>query len=458
MQYRDLGGGAGYVAMDDAKGVSFQIMENPRDYDNQRAVSSSLDWGRAYRILGEFKIFPYGVDDRLPMDVRDIVKNNNEAPGMLKKKVQMQWGKGPKLYREDNIDGIPTIVWEEDQLIMNWLKSWDYKNYIMKALVDYTYMEAFFTVHVPKRASVLERKFINRLEHAPLHKSRLASIETGYDLKPTHGVVSTQAWGNSFKQNEEWFSYPLFDPSKPLRSRVIQYSSMFTFGQDHYAIPDILGTLAWLRQSNNIPMIFKAMSDNGISAKYHITMPMKYWDKKRDLLKDRCAEDPDLTYSESMLDELKEQTYRKIGEVLSGVKNVGKAWYSEYFYDEDGASLKEMGWKITPIEQNIKDFVDAQIKISERAAYAISTGLNINPVLANVDSNNRANSGSAQIHAHNNYVATGVDMDEIIVLSAINDAIKFNFPDSVHRLGFYHTTQKREEEVTPSQRHNNINS
>lgn len=459
MRYQDVGGNAGYMVMDDGvNGVSFQIMDNPRDYDNQKSVSSNLDWGGAYRTIGNLKIFPYGVDDRLPMDVRDIVKNNNEAPGMLKKKVQMQWGKGPKLFKEVNIDGIPTIVYEEDSAIMAWLKSWDYKKYIAQCLVDYTYMEAFFSILVPSRGTVLGRPWINKLEHAPLHKTRLASNESGYDIKPTHAVLSSQPYGNNYRYAEEWYSYPLFDPNKAIRSRVAKYSSMFTFGQDVYAIPDILGTLAWLRQSNNIPKIFKAMSDNGISAKYHITVPMKYWDMKRERLIERCSQDPDLTYNESMLDDLKEKTYRKVLDVLSGVKNVGKAFFSEFFYDDDAGSLKEYGWTIKAIDQNIKDFVEAQIKISERAAYATATGLNISPILANVDSNNRANSGSAQIHAHNNYVATGVDLDEIVVLSPINEAIAYNFPDKEHRLGFYHTTQKREEEVTPSQRHNNINS
>lgn len=458
MQYKDLGNNAGYMVYGDNEAVSFEIMENPRDFDSQRPVSSELDWHTAYSRMGDYTIFPYGIDDRLPNDVRDIVKNNNEAPGMLKKKAQMQWGKGPKLYKEENIDGIPTIIWEDDPAIMAWLKTWDYKKYIMQVLIDYTYIEAYFSIIIPNRRSLLGRPFIKRVEHSPVGKSRLASADTGHDIKPTHGVVSSHTFGGKLHGNFEWYDYPLFSPDKAATSQMIDYQSMFTFGQDVYAIPDILGTLGWLRQSNNIPMIFKAMSENGISAKYHITMPMKYWDLKRVELKNRCDEDPDMEYTESMLDNLKKKMYRTVTEVLSGVKNVGKAFFSEVFYDEDLNGLKELGWKITPIAQNIKEFVESQILISERAAYAISTGLNINPILANVDSNNRANSGSAQIHAHNNHVATGVDMDEIVVLSTLNKVIEYNFPDSIHRMGFYHTTQKREEEVTPSQRHNNINA
>lgn len=457
MSYEALTSTYGYVVGDSNKGISFEILENPRDFDKQKAVSSDLDWDNSFQTIGQFKVFPYGVGNTLPKEVRDIVKNNNEAPGMLKKKVQMQWGKGPKLYRERNIDGMPVIEWIDDTAIMEWLKSWNYKRYLMQVLVDYTYLESYFSMYVPARRSLLGRSFINRLEHVSIDKARLATLNYEFDAEPSHVIVSSKIFGNGRASIENWDSYPLFDIDLPQRYRSVEYVSMPTFGQSHYAIPDILGTLGWLRQSNNIPKIFKAMSDNGISAKYHVTSPMQYWDKKRELIQERCAEDPDKVYSESMLEEYRENLLRQIGKVLSGVENVGKFWHSEVFYDDDLGQLKELGWKITPIDQNIKDFVEAQIKISERAAYAISTGLNINPILANVDSNNRANSGSAQIHAHNNYVATGVDMDEILVTQCINNAIQINFPGTDARIGFYHTVQKREEEVTPSQRHKNLN-
>jgi hypothetical protein len=41
-------------------------------------------------------------------------------------------------------------------------------------------------------------------------------------------------------------------------------------------------------------------------------------------------------------------------------------------------------WDIKVIDQNIKDFVQAQISISERADHALAAGLNLHSALGNI--------------------------------------------------------------------------
>jgi hypothetical protein len=447
MRFKKLGNSA--VISDGDKAYSFEIMEDPREFSEQREKISTLDWQMVHGQLGAFRLFPYGAEDNLPTIIRDTVKSNNEAPGMLKKKAQLMWGQGPMLYKRDLVDGHPKTIWVKDREIQRWLDSWDCTDYLMKAAVDTMHMECHFTMYVPGRVSI-SKPWINRLEHCPIDRTRLAYMAGSDDIVPTHAVTSSRPFGANYQSRLKWKPYPIFDFNNVTAQRTLEYSSLYSFCQDIYTVPDIFGTLGWLMRSNEIPKLFKYMSQNSLSAKYHVQSPARYWNEKEKMLKERykLIGQP---YDHSILEEYKEEVLLSLTRVLSGIQNTGKFWHSEIFHDQEGMNLIEYGWKIEPIKQNIKEFVEAQIKISERAAYAISTGLNMNASLSNVDSNNRANSGSTLIYAINNHLST-VDMDEIITTKAVNKAIKVNFPGSDIRVGFYHATQLREEQVSPENR------
>jgi hypothetical protein len=451
MRYQKLNSGA--VISDADNAYSFEVMEDPREFNEHRDVKSTLDWQTVHSQMGAFRVFPYGAEDNLPTIIRDTVKNNNEAPGMLKKKVQLMWGQGPMLYKRVLLDGHPSTMWVENKEIQSWLESWDYKDYLMRACVDVTHMEGHFTKYIPGRKSI-NTPWINKLEHCPMDRARLAYQMDSQIIEPTHAIVSDRPFGQRYHNQQVWRSYPLFDIDNITAQRTVEYSSFYSFCQDIYNVPDIMGTLGWLMRSNEIPRLFKYMADNSLSAKYHIQSPQRYWDQKKQMLQERCKEKGE-PYTNDVFEQYKEEVLQSVARVLSGIKNTGKYWHSETYVDESGVNLVEYGWKIEAIDQNIKEFVDSQIAISERAAYAISTGLNMNAALSNVDSNNRANSGSTLIYAINNHLST-VDMDEIIACKAINKAIRVNFPDSDERVGFYHATQLREEQVSPENRNKNL--
>jgi hypothetical protein len=453
MRYTPLGRNA--VIDDGDIGVAFQVLENPRDLSEHRPKASLLDWDVSLQQLGDLRVFPMGTEDNLPILIRDIVKNNNAAPGMLKKKVQMLWSKGPYLHATTFKDGMPHVECVDDPEVMVWLESWDFKNYFMQCSTDLNYMEGFFTKFIPT-VGTDARPYINELQHCNPAKTRLATDkDREYEDIATHAVISTRPFGKSYNKYFDWKAYPVFDPYnvKPVRS--VLYSSLYSFCQDIYAVPDILGVLSWLSISNDIPVLFEALSKNGVAAKYHIQSPQKYWDMKATMLEKRYKE-MGRPYDLSVLAEYKKNLLRSITKVLSGIENTGKFLHTEYFYDAENVKLIEYGWKIDKIDSNIKEFVEAQIAISERSDFAVASGININPALANVDSNNRANSGSTLNYAINNHMATGVDMEEVILFTAVNHAIKINWPEKKCRMGFHRVHMKREEEKAPADR--NINN
>ena len=216
-------------------------------------------------------------------------------------------------------------------------------------------------------------------------------------------------------------------------------------------MPDIYGSLEWLNRSTSVPLIFKALSKNSINLKYHIISPQAFWDKKESNIKDNCVK-AGVTYKNSMLLDYQKQFLEKISVVLSGDENTGKYLHTTKSFTAEGTNLIEHGWEIKVIDQNIKDFVAAQIAISERADHALSAGLNLHSALGNVSQSGKSDSGSEQIYALKTFLQTGIDIPEMIIMKAVNYALKVNFPNKKLKLGFYHETPEKEQDIAPKNR------
>ena len=153
-----------------------------------------------------------------------------------------------------------------------------------------------------------------------------------------------------------------------------------------------------------------------------------------------------------MLLDYQKQFLEKISVVLSGDENTGKYLHTTKSFTVEGTNLIEHGWEIKVIDQNIKDFVAAQIAISERADHALSAGLNLHSALGNVSQSGKSDSGSEQIYALKTFLQTGIDIPEMIIMKAINYSLKVNFPNKKLKLGFYHETPEKEQDISPKNR------
>lgn len=448
----------GHDAIVTADNVVFTYSANKpeelRELNETRRVDN-LDWTEQINYLGDFVIYPHGTHNDLPTLIRDVIANNYIAPGLLKKKVNLLWGKGPKLYEEKFEDGVLIRDWQSDTEIEDWLESWQAEDYLLQQCVDFNVIEGTYTKMVRARGYRIDKPFIAKLEHSGAEDTRLATTKSNYfdrkKKRPTHAIVSD--WGFSgIESIVDPKAYPIFDYTKPFQhSHSVLYSNIPSFCVDVYTLPDIFGSLEWIRRSTAIPLIFKALSKNGINQVYHVESPSKYWDKIESLLQTRCTE-RGIQYSEKMLIEYRENLLSKITEVLSGAQNSGKIWHTIKIYDADGTNIIEAGWTIKAIDQKIKDFVQAQVAIKNAADYAVGTGLQLHPALGGISETGKSDSGSEQLYALKNYLLTGIDIPEKIVCKAINYAIKANWPHKNLRLGFYHMEPQREQDVTSKDR------
>jgi len=438
--------------IDDGKSVfTFEVTDNPREFESYRVDKQTLDWTDNRYHIGSWRVFPYGNDNQLPKQIRDIVQQNYIAPGLVKKKTQWLWGKGPKLYIERVESGVCTRKWVEDTVVESWLKSWDYEAYLTAACVDFNHIEGVFTKFYQTKGGRIGRPSIAKLEHSMPDRSRLACALKATQIKPTHIIVTD--W--NFEMINAILNpkvYPIFDYKKPFAAKnSILYSNMYSFCSDYYTVPDIYGSFEWLRRSTAIPLILKALSKNSMNIKYHVTSPQKFWDEVKERLEKKATK-LGQAYQNKDLVAYREIFLGKISKVLSGADNTGKFWHSTKDFTVEGTNLIEHGWEIKVIEEKSKDFIESQIKISQRADHAVASGIGIGNVLGNVSESGRSNGGSERIYAMKEYLETGIDIPEMIVCKAINFAINANWPDKKVKLGFYHTAPEREEDITPKDR------
>lgn len=433
---------------------SYEVSETPRDFASYKTGQDSLDWTTRDYHVGSWRIHPYGDNNDLPKQIQLVVQSNADAPGSLKRKTQMLWGKGPKLYIESFKKRELVREWQDDKEVQAWLDKWDFEDYLMKSCVDFSHIEGTFTKFYRKhyRKGNAIASYISKLEHSSVDRSRLASEYAKNSAKATHGVVTDFSFEH-VNDLMDMSVYRLFNPLKPFEAKTsIYYSNMYSFCADYYTVPDIYGALEWLRRSNAVPLILKNLSKHSMNPSFHIISPQDFWDKKEDQLKQNCL-DRGIEYQPKMLEDYEQQVLQGISKVMSSEKNVGKFWHTKKALEVDGANLLEHGWEIKKIDSSVRDFIKGQIEISDHSSKKVSSSLSVHSSLGGAGESTKVNSGSEQFYAMENYLKTQNDISEMIVCKAMNMALKANFPDKNIKMGFYHDGGvKRLEDTPPSER------
>lgn len=432
---------------------TYQVANIPRVLEDGGRVND-LDFNGKQSYIGDYVVYPYGASNDLPDLIKSVVQNNSLAPGILTKKTQLLWGSGPLLYKEVIENRQVIKDWQDNATVRAWLNSWDFENYLLQMCVDYQHMQGVYSKFELTKGSRIGRNFIHSLEGIEPSKARLGRMRTATSPKPTH--VITNDWSFATPLSLDCKVYGKFDFTKPFALKnSILYSNLYSFCTDFYTIPDLYGSLEWLRRSTATPLILKAYAKNSINLKYHIVSPQAYWDSKEDEIKERCVK-AGATYEKKMLYAYEQELLKKISDVLCGEENSGKYWHTKKNLEVDGHNILEHGWEIKVIDQKVKDFIDAYISISDRADRAVSAGIGLHGALGNVSENGKSDSGSEQIYALKNYMATGIDIPEMIVMKAMNYALRANFPELNLKMGFYHIQPEKEQDVNPENRLKNI--
>lgn len=401
--------------------------------------------------LGNIDIVPMGENNDMPGDVQRLLDRFYAGEGIMGKIAGLQWGEGPRFY----MDAIDTEnnrfykKWTIDERIESDLNGWDYRIFMHRCLVDLVHMQGFFVKFIRNRAPrVGQAGRLVRLEHIPYQRARLVYPKANEEF-PTQIVVGDFPYPDYAKLEV----LPMFDPRNPFKYPVsARYYNIYSFAKEFISTPRFLGAFSWLEIAGTLAPLLHNYNLNSSALSLHIESPQGYWDKAEERLKSVCAK-KGVPYTAKMLEEYKDKTMERFAEGMTGVKNVGKFMHTSSFFDE--LSQEYEGWKVTPIDKKVRDYIEAQIRISNKADAAAASGFGIDPILANLIFENKLSSGSEKLYSIKVYNASETAIPDMVLCKPVQEYISANFPGTKIRVGLYRTIVNAEENVSPQNRMKN---
>lgn len=436
----DVAESAYYFSVKGAYGETDNVVNTPDTIETPDPLS----------IGGGYEIVQEGSDNKFPYQLRQLLEDNNLGEGVLNRQLGLQYGQGLALYTVEYVNGKREVKWDWDEKVGVALEEFDYEDYLANVLFDYLFKREYYTKFIGNKGIRIGAKAISKgLQHIPVADCRR-------QIPDAKGVIKNffvGDWREGIPEKIERFG--AFDKTKGLNGgTTIAWERGYQPGKTvlDASVPKWYGARKWMQRGNVAPDILKAHTDNSMNVKYHIISPQSYWDNKREILQKQCQlkETP---YKESMLEELKEETLKGLAQVLTGIDNVGKFFHSEAVLKELNIGRNEiLKWEIKELDMKVKDFVDAQIKISGHSAESTASGMGLAPSLANILTNGKLASGSEKLYDYKLFLATETQLVESKVLKHINWWKQMAFPNVPGKFGFYHDIVKREEDITADER------
>lgn len=438
-------GNFGFVDAGDGSLMSFNLNAGGDGvYRRSRGVWSS---GAEYHVVGGVKVIPYGEDNDLPGYIDRILTKFYAGEGILGKKAGLQWGEGPRLYRAavDAQRNLFYRAWAVDDAVTAALERTDYMAQMHRCLIDLVHLEGFWVKVTRARASRVGMPGrIARIEHVPA--SRVRFVYAGPDVEPTEAVVGDFPDADS----RDMRVYPLFDARDPFRHRVsLGYFRIYSYNKERYSVPRFMGACEWIELAGTLANILASYNENASAISMHIESPQSYWDKAEQTIRDRC-ERAKMPYRAEYLEEFKDAAMEQFAASMTGRKNAGKFMHTTQMWNMEANDFE--GWKITPIDKKIKDYIEAQVAICKKAEAAATSGFGLDPALSNLILDTKLGSGSEKLYSLKVYNATETAVTDSVLCAPWQVYIDSNCPGTDLRLGLYRSVVEAERDVNPENR------
>ena len=416
----------------------------PTHFSVRGRSKTSYAWD--YITVNGVNIIPYGSDNDLPDIVVGLLENFYAGEGIMGKKAGLQWGDGPRLYRDAvDADNTPYRAWTEDAAISKEFDRSDWRTQMHRCLIDLVHLEGFWVKITRNRGGRIpgEGKIV-KIEHVPAQKARF--VYEGPGKAPRKVMIADFPTADP----QTCHIYPLFDPHDPTRHPVsVAYYNIYSFGHDHYSVPRFIGAFDWLKLATTLAPLLLAYNENASAISKHIESPASYWAEHEQRIKDMCLQMGE-TYDPKMLDEFKDAAMERFAAALTGKENAGKFIHTSRFWNSDANDFE--GWKITPIDNKLKEYIEAQMAICKKSEAAATSGFGLDPSLSNLILDTKLGSGSEKLYALKVYNATETAVPDMVLCRPWQAMLDCNHPGSDLRVGLYRRVVESENNINPENR------
>ncbi len=386
-------------------------------------VFASLETGNVYQFedrlysrtnpntvnYGKWKVIKWGSDNLLPYLNRRILAENDIKQNLIDTDVNIAAGQYLFLYQERIQDGERIIEPVEDNELSDWLESWNIHEKYTETLQDLKEMGNSWVEIILSR----DRSIATSMISQDAVDCRLTKNEKDSRRKDSEYLLLGD-WKKRGLSTDDLQAVPLLDVRDPELGKTVKcayHVKKLISGMPFYSLVEWYGTKDWTEIANIVPKFHKQGLKSGYMLRYHIKIPMSYFDGKTDKAKEK----------------LKEEIREQLDSVLSGAENAHKAFYS-FINDKlsiQGNLLSE--WKIEKIETDLKD--ESYLKLHDTASKVHARGHNIDPALAGIQTEGRLSAGAEIRNLLNYHIAYKTPRIRRIAMRPFNLVKDFNFPD-----------------------------
>lgn len=443
--------------------------------------------------MKDFLVAAWGdMNNIYPQALYSTVSENKLIPQILQKQVEYMFGKGPYLYEEviegNEINRKPVI----DDEISDWLLSWEkyglkpVEDYILQTIQEYYHIPAIATKYHFSKSRRLVGFYDSRdalpirgLEAVGLDNVRLATQDLSINRKLKDKdckFVLLGDWLNPTRQ--EFEVYNRFDPATPfMYPTAVSFSKNKTFTKDIYPVNIWFeGLFHWIKGANLTPRYINSYLKNALNARVHVVIPGAWVEHQRNIIQSICEQNrisdqkqlsysgvilvdnstnTALEYTESMIEQLINNKLSEITKLMSGEgKNQGKLWASIKYTTGNGVDE----WEFKEIPSNYKEFISSLKDYDSRADQVILAGVGINSSISNVEKDGVISKSGSDVFYNYMIYINNLAIPEYFILQDLNRAIALNFPGKKNiKIGLYHRTPPKTQDIAPTDRMENAN-
>jgi hypothetical protein len=365
-------------------------------------------FGAAPLSQGGMKIAPWGADNLQPQKMLELVYNNHLKPQLITTARDFLLGSRLGVFERSIVDGKERLEPVMDTEMEDWYESIDGDSALQSNAYNLEAFANYFSV-----LSLESKNYVEAIQ--------------SFDCTVVRALVTAKPKPDRYALHHDWRNFkaaeakilPAFDLKNPSRfGECLVHGRDWTPGQKYYDLPPYWGTRKWTSVSNKIPIFHDSGLDNGYNVKYHIKIPMGYFDQFGEADKRKKAE----------LDLM-----ANMNEMLAGVENTDKVFVSKFAVDATGKALP--GWEIMPIENKMSD--KAYDSVNTQANIAHTSGHGIDPSLAGIDTGGKfGSSGSEKRVSYQLHIALRTPQKRKILLKTFQAAHKIMGFNPAHRFGF----------------------
>lgn len=478
-----VGSGRGYSARRNVGVATFEIegLEEREDVRNSqyKSIYSRYANENACLNISGYWVPMWGDGHNLyPQEVQTLISENKLLPGVIQKRIDFLYGKGPCLLKEEIINGKLVRTPIVDKKIEAFLESWEergfqnYREYLKNLIADYYHVKTACTqYHFTKGRKIGKLDSVYALSYVGSDEARLAANGDYQNKRIKQNdcqFVIVGDWVNIASRKFEVFNR--FDPAAPLaHPSPIAFNSEKSMGKWVYAYNDwFLGLYDWIKASNLTPRYLNSYLKNALNAHVHVKIPQTWYMAQKTILQEICQHNlssenkqasyrnvkllndqgEPYEYSEAMMEDLISYELDKITSMLSGEgKNQGKLYATTKVGDE--------GWEFVEFPGKFKEYFESVISYDKRADQVTLASVGISSSITNVENDGViSKSGSDVYYNYIIYLNTLV-FPEYFVCKEINRAIAMNFPyvkEQGIKLGFQIEIPAKQQEVSPDDR------